>query len=109
MTHVLGILLCVLPVLSLGALLGGIDPPLVAGAMLVTLGAAVSGCAAALTLSTWGTKTHEVLLATYAAWALWLLSLPIWWGCRLHRTLPTSGFMKRTAGTCSESCRRSSQ
>jgi ABC-type transport system involved in multi-copper enzyme maturation permease subunit len=109
MMHVLGILLCVLPVLSLGALLGGIDPPLVAGAMLVTLGAAVSGCAAALTLSTWGTKTHEVLLATYAAWALWLLALPIWWGCRLHRTLPTSGFMRRTEGTCSESCRRSSQ
>jgi ABC-type transport system involved in multi-copper enzyme maturation permease subunit len=83
MMQVLGILLCVVPVLSLGALLGGIDPPLVAGAMLTTLGAAVSGCAAALTLSTWGTKTHEVLLATYAAWALWLLVLPMWWGCRL--------------------------
>jgi hypothetical protein len=26
-----------------------------------------------------------------------------------HRTLPTSGFMRRTEGTCSESCRRSSQ
>jgi len=83
MMHVVGILFCVLPVLSLGALLGGIDPPLVAGAMLVTLGAAFSGCAAALTLSTWGTKTHEVLLATYAAWALCLLALPMWWGCRL--------------------------
>jgi ABC-type transport system involved in multi-copper enzyme maturation permease subunit len=83
MLHVLGILFCVLPVLSLGALLGGIDPPLIVGAMLVTLGAAVSGCAAALTLSTWGTKTHEVLLATYAAWALWLLVLPMWWGGRL--------------------------
>jgi ABC-type transport system involved in multi-copper enzyme maturation permease subunit len=33
MMHVLGILFCVLPVLSLGALLGGIDPPLVVGAM----------------------------------------------------------------------------
>ena len=83
MLHVLGILFCVLPVLSLGALLGGIDPPLIAGAIFVTLGAALSGLAAALTLSTWGTKTHEVLLATYAAWALWLLILPMWWGCRL--------------------------
>ena len=34
-------------------------------------------------LSTWGTKTHEVLLATYAVWALWLLALPMWWGYRL--------------------------
>ena len=43
----------------------------------------LSGCAAALALSTWGTKMHEVLLATYAAWALWLLALPMWWGYRL--------------------------
>jgi ABC-type transport system involved in multi-copper enzyme maturation permease subunit len=67
MMHVLGMLFCVLPVLSLVALLGGIDQPLVTGALLVTLGAAVTGCAASLALSTWGTKTHEVLLVTYAA------------------------------------------
>jgi ABC-type transport system involved in multi-copper enzyme maturation permease subunit len=83
MVPVMGILLCVLPIPALGTLLGGIDPQLVAGSMLVTLGVAASGCAAALALSTWGTKTHEVLLATYAAWALWLLALPMWWGLRL--------------------------
>ncbi len=63
--------------------MGGIDPWIVGGAMLVTLGVAISGCAGALALSTWGSKTHEVLLATYAAWALWLLALPIWRGYRL--------------------------
>jgi ABC-type transport system involved in multi-copper enzyme maturation permease subunit len=79
---VLGIILCVLPIPALGTFLGGIDPGLLAGGVVVALGAAVVGCSAALALSTWGTKTHEVLLATYAAWAVWLLALPMWWGYR---------------------------
>jgi ABC-type transport system involved in multi-copper enzyme maturation permease subunit len=83
MIPVLGLLLCMLPIPALGSWLGGIDPWMVGGATLVTLGVAVTGCAAALALSTWGTKTHEVLLTTYAAWALWLLALPMWWGYRL--------------------------
>jgi ABC-type transport system involved in multi-copper enzyme maturation permease subunit len=85
MVPVLGILLCFLPVPALASLLGGIDPAMVIGPMLVTFGVAISGCAAALAFSAWGTKTHEVLLATYAAWALWLLALPMWWGYRLVR------------------------
>jgi ABC-type transport system involved in multi-copper enzyme maturation permease subunit len=80
---VLCMLLCILPVPAMGALLGGIDLRTVLGAMLVTLGVAVFGCATALALSTWGTKTHEVLLTTYAAGSLWLLALPMWWGFRL--------------------------
>jgi ABC-type transport system involved in multi-copper enzyme maturation permease subunit len=83
MVPVLALLLCVVPIPALGTLLGGIDPWIVGGAMLVTLGVAVSGCAGALALSTWGSKTHEVLLCTYAAGALWLLALPMWWGYRL--------------------------
>jgi ABC-type transport system involved in multi-copper enzyme maturation permease subunit len=83
MLPVFGILLCFLPIPALASLIGGIDLWLVAGSMLVTIGVAVSGCAAALAFSTWGTKTHEVLLATYAAWAVWLLALPMWWGYRL--------------------------
>jgi ABC-type transport system involved in multi-copper enzyme maturation permease subunit len=82
MIPVFGIVLCVLPIPAMGTLLGGIDPDLLAGSGLVALGAAVTGCTAALALSTWGTKTHEVLLATYAGWALWLLALPMWWGYR---------------------------
>jgi ABC-type transport system involved in multi-copper enzyme maturation permease subunit len=80
---VLGILVCLLPILAIESLLGGVDAPIVVGAMLVTLGVAISGCSAALALSTWGTKVHEVLLATYAAWALWLVAVPIWSGYRL--------------------------
>jgi ABC-type transport system involved in multi-copper enzyme maturation permease subunit len=75
---VLGLMACTLPVLALGTLLGGIDPVQLTGAFLVTLGVAVLGCALALTLSVWGTKTHEVLLATYAIVLVWLLLAPIW-------------------------------
>jgi ABC-type Na+ efflux pump permease subunit len=89
MVPVLGSLLCILPIPALGTLLGGIDPEPMAGSMLVALGAGAVGCAAALALSTWGTKTHEVLLATYALWALWLLALPMWWGYRqVHGGIP---------------------
>jgi ABC-type transport system involved in multi-copper enzyme maturation permease subunit len=80
---VLGVLLCIMPLVALGSLLGGIDPRTMSGAVLVALGAAASGSAAALALSTWGTKTHEVLFATYAVWVLWLLALPMWAGYRL--------------------------
>jgi len=80
---VLALLFCVLPILAIGTMLGGIDLWVVGGASLVTLGVALSGCAGALALSTWGSKTHEVLLSTYAVWAFWLLSLPMWYGCRL--------------------------
>ena len=83
MLPVLLIVVCIVPIPALGSLLGGIDPELVGGAVLVTLGAALTGCSAALAVSNWGTKVHEVLLATYAAWAFWLLALPIWWGGRL--------------------------
>jgi ABC-type transport system involved in multi-copper enzyme maturation permease subunit len=79
---VLFIGLSVAPIPALGTLLGGIEPQLVSGTTLVILGVASSGCAAALALSMWGTKTHEVLLVTYGAWALWLLALPMWWGYR---------------------------
>ena len=83
MVPVLAILLCFSPIPALASLLGGIEPAIVAGSMLVTIGVAASGCTAALALSTWGTKTHEVLLTTYAGWSVWLLVLPVWWGFRL--------------------------
>jgi len=47
---------------------------------LVCLACGVFGCTLALTLSVWGRKTHEVLLATYAFGIFWLLSAPIWAG-----------------------------
>jgi ABC-type transport system involved in multi-copper enzyme maturation permease subunit len=73
---VLGLIACALPVTALGTLLGGIDPLALTGAFAATLGVAVLGCSLALMLSIWGTKTHEVLLATYTVWLVLLLAGP---------------------------------
>src|SRR3954469_17614182 len=77
---VLGLIACAAPVLALATLLGGVDPAMPTGAILVCLACGVFGCSLALTLSVWGHKTHEVLLATYAFGIAWLLSAPIWIG-----------------------------
>src|SRR5262249_33259109 len=55
-------------------------PAMPTGAILVCLACAVFGCTLALTLSVWGRKTHEVLLATYAFGILYLLAAPMWAG-----------------------------
>jgi ABC-type transport system involved in multi-copper enzyme maturation permease subunit len=79
---VVGMVLCGVPFLSLGTLLGGIEPASVLGLLLVTLGAAVLGCTLALTLSIWGTRMTEVVLATYAAWLVAILLPPTWFVLR---------------------------
>ncbi len=91
------IVLCTIPILALESLLGGVDGAMIGCATLVTLGVAMTGCAAALMLSTWGTKTNEVLLATYAAWALWLVALPMWSGYLLlmGRGIPPPFWLSR--------------
>lgn len=92
---VLGLLLAALPVLFLGVLLGGIDPGALIGAYLVMLGVALFGCALALTLSVWGTKTHEVLLAVYGFWAVALLTNPVWYVlAMIWRTGPPPNWLK---------------
>ncbi|HEX5269218.1 MAG TPA: hypothetical protein VFW33_01960, partial [Gemmataceae bacterium] len=73
---VLGLVLAGLPILALATLLGGIDPTALFGGFLVTLGVAVAGCALALALSVWGNKPHEVMLAAYLVWAVFLLAWP---------------------------------
>jgi ABC-type Na+ efflux pump permease subunit len=83
---VLGLIACAAPVLAMATPLGGVDPILLIGAALVCLACGVFGCTLALTLSVWGRKTHEVLLATYAFGIFWVLSAPIWIG--LHSMLP---------------------
>ena len=74
---VLGMILCAAPVLAIATLFGGIDPVGLIGALLVVLSCAVFGCSLALTLSVWGRKTHEVLMATYVFGILYLLAAPI--------------------------------
>lgn len=78
LVSILGVTCCAVPVLALGALLGGIDPLALAGSFLVTVGLTVLGCTIALTFSVWGTKPYEVLLATYAVLTVWLLAMPVW-------------------------------
>jgi ABC-type transport system involved in multi-copper enzyme maturation permease subunit len=71
---VLGLVACVLPIMALAGLLGGIDPTALFGSFLAAIGCAVLGCSLALTLSVWGRKTHEVLMITYLLLILWLFS-----------------------------------
>src|SRR6185312_16500022 len=78
LVSVLGLIVCAAPVQALATLLGGVDPAMPTGAILVCLACAVFGCTLALALSVWGRKTHEVLLATYAFGILYLLAAPIW-------------------------------
>ncbi len=69
---VLGLITCVLPVLALAGLLGGIDPDAAIGSFLTAIGCAVLGCSLALTLSVWGQKTRDVLIVTYFIIIVWL-------------------------------------
>jgi ABC-type transport system involved in multi-copper enzyme maturation permease subunit len=79
---VVGMVLCGMPFLALGTLLGGIDPAAVFPLLLITLGAAILGCTLALTLSIWGTRMTEVVLTTYAVWLIAVLLPPTWWVLR---------------------------
>jgi len=71
---VLGLIACVVPIMALAGLLGGIDPTAVFGSFLAAVGCAVLGCSLALTLSVWGRKTQDVLMLTYLIIILWLFS-----------------------------------
>lgn len=75
---VIGLVMCALPVLAISTILGGIDPLALSGVLVATLGVAALGCSAALLMSVWGRKVHEVLLGTYGLIVLWLLSYPVW-------------------------------
>ncbi|AMV39622.1 ABC transporter permease [Planctomyces sp. SH-PL62] len=74
---VVGLVFCVLPVMMLASLLGGIDPRLLLTSFVVTLGTAVLVCTLAFTLSVWGSKTHEVLGTTYLILIAWLALIPL--------------------------------
>ncbi|WP_165065841.1 ABC transporter permease subunit [Paludisphaera rhizosphaerae] len=73
---VLGLVFCMLPVMMLTSLLGGVDPVTLLGTFGVSIGTAVLGCTIAFALSVWGRKTHEVLSATYLILIFWIAGLP---------------------------------
>jgi ABC-type transport system involved in multi-copper enzyme maturation permease subunit len=74
----LGLVACGIPVMELATLFGGVNPDALIGAALIAAGAGVFGCALTLLLSVWGTRTHEVLLVTYAVYAVWIGIGPGW-------------------------------
>ena len=85
---ILALLACALPVVSLAALLGGIDGRALAGLFVVSAAVAVLGCALALAISVEVVKTDEVIMAVVALVTCWLLSLPLWGGISRAYGLP---------------------
>jgi ABC-type transport system involved in multi-copper enzyme maturation permease subunit len=85
---VIGMILSVAPVLAIATLFGGVGPVELVGTLLVLLSCGTFGCSLALTLSVWGKKTHEVLMATYVFGILYVLGAPIYGG--IHAMLPAA-------------------
>jgi ABC-type transport system involved in multi-copper enzyme maturation permease subunit len=74
---VLAGVVCVVPVLTLAAHLGGIPPQALVDLFVVTTGSAVLGCSMALLLSIGARRVHEALVATYVLMVGWVLGYPI--------------------------------
>ena len=72
LTPMLALLACALPVVSLAALLGGIDGGALVGLFAVSAAVAVLGCALAISISVEVVKTDEVIMAVLAFTACWL-------------------------------------
>jgi ABC-2 family transporter protein len=85
---ILALLVCAVPVVSLAALLGGIDGAALVGLFAVSAAVAVLGCAMALAISVEVVKTDEVVMAVLAFTTCWLLSLPLWGGMARAYRLP---------------------
>jgi ABC-type transport system involved in multi-copper enzyme maturation permease subunit len=86
---VLGVVACSWPVLAVSSLLGGIDPIALTLAFAIIVAVGLFGCAAALCLSVWAKKPHEVVMAIYTLWALVLLAYPIWLGMSRLARVPS--------------------
>jgi ABC-2 type transporter len=82
---VLGLVACVLPLMAISALLGGIDPSGVFGSFLAAIGCAALGCTLALALSVWGRKPQDIIVLSYFIFTLWLF-------CRYLVTLGWGAF-----------------
>ena len=85
---ILALLTCALPVVSLAALLGGINGEALVGLFAVSAAVAVFGCALAMAISVEVVKTDEVVMAVLAFTVFWLLSLPLWDGMSRAYGLP---------------------
>ena len=70
---VFGIISAAIPVLAIASLLGGIIPEALISLTVVSVSLAVFACALALALSVRATKSHEVLMAVFTFWTLWIV------------------------------------
>lgn len=69
-----GVLACGVPMILLASSLGGIDPTLVALHACTIASTAAVGLAVALVLSSYATRPHEAVVASYALWLVWMLA-----------------------------------
>jgi len=74
----LGLILSTLGLVAICTLMAGIDPQVLTGATLVTLGVTILGASLSLAISVWASKTHEVVMASYLLLIGWLVSYPLW-------------------------------
>jgi ABC-type transport system involved in multi-copper enzyme maturation permease subunit len=88
LTPVVGLIAASVPVLAIAMLLGGMIPQAVAFLFAASVATAVLGASLALVVSVRVRKTHEVLMAVYSAWFLWLMSAPAWEGIARNNGLP---------------------
>ena len=88
---VMGLVACTWPVMAISTFLGGIDPTALTMAFAIIVSVALLSCAIALALSVWAKKPHEVVLATYVFWALFLMAWPIWYALSLAGILSIPG------------------
>lgn len=72
------VVLCGVPFLMIGSLLGGVDPSDLLGVVLVTLGTATLGCALALVIAIEGSKPTESSLVGHGVWLAVILAPPVW-------------------------------
>jgi ABC-type transport system involved in multi-copper enzyme maturation permease subunit len=85
---VFSVIACGLPVLAILTSLGGADPVAIMAGSMVIAGVAVLGVTLSLFFSVWATKPHEAMMATYSAYAIWLLTLLAWTETSRARNAP---------------------
>jgi ABC-type transport system involved in multi-copper enzyme maturation permease subunit len=94
---VFGLVACVLPIMALVGLLGGVDPIAIVGSFLVATGCTVLGCSLVLAFSLWGRKANDVLMVTYLILILWVISPAMAYIAALSSGIPAPGLIGPTS------------
>ncbi|QEH34250.1 ABC-2 family transporter protein [Aquisphaera giovannonii] len=91
-----GLVLTGVPVFLLAMLLGGIIPEALGMLAAVTMLVLLGGSSFSMAVSARATRSHEVLMAVFGAWAAWLLAAPTWEALArvFQRNGPAAWFIK---------------